>query len=362
MRKSTVVDRAFYGFRDFEALYEECPEHGGGYAESRGHPYILEDASESGIVDHFRSGARASALVLDEGGMLKARLDNQRMCKRFDGGDLRVLRNNKMTLVRDPRTTFCMTIQDSVFNELLKSKEGKIMVASGLMPRILLSYATHSVPYANVPKEIEKNPFVHTFHERVRALMSEYSCVFKGIKPRKQVTLSSESTHSLEDASSHWKFLAHFDQRWKGLEAFLHRAGEQAMRVAAVLQCFNDPQLVVQKKFMDYSIKIVNWHLNQALSGLRDPAEEEIQFGLSRELYGYILKKNKSESQTTFLRVDLLRKGPANLRKADKLDLAIDQLILEDKIAGFPEGQRKYIVLNLTPNPRRSNFHLNSSW
>ncbi len=349
MRKSTVVDRAFYGFREFEDDYVKntLPERS--YQDLGSHPYLLEDASESGIVDHYQNGAKASALLMDEGGMLKGRLDSQRMCKRFDGSDLRVTRHRRMVLARESRTTFCMTVQDAVFDELRKSKEGKMFVTSGLMPRFLISYATHSPQYTFSPCEADKNPFNHPFHGRVKSLMHNYKAVLQETVGRSQITLSPQAQDCLNEAREHWNSLRRFNSSWKGLESFLDRAAEHAMRISAVLQCFNEPSATVEHSFMKSAVELVNWHLNEAYIGFGESSEEELQAKYGKELYSYILKKLNQDGQGSFLRIDLLRKGPVNLRKSDKLDLAIDQLLLEDKVICVPVGQRKNITLNMTP-------------
>jgi len=351
MRKSTVVSRAFYGFREFEDIYESNTDKELQYVSLGSHPYILEDASESGIVDHFHNGAKASALVLDEGGMLKARLDNQRMCKRFDGADLRVMRHNRMVVVRDTRTTFCMTVQDQVFADLLKSKEGKTMVASGLVPRLLISYASLSTPCLDVHRGDNLNPFAHSFHDRIRRLMNDYAEILRHSRSREGMRLSIEAEKYWNAANEEWMRLCRFSQDWKGMEPFLVRAAEQAMRVAGVLQWFNEPKPILQLSFMESAVTLVNWHLRQALLGFGVKSEDVSQLELGAELYNYILRKMSSEGQTTFARIDLLRKGPIILRKASKLDIAIDQLLMADKIAEFPEGNRKNLIINTTPNP-----------
>ena len=142
-----------------------------------------------------------------------------------------------------------------------------------------------------------------------------------------------------------------FNERWKGMDAFVHRAGEQAMRVGAVLQWFNDPQPFVQRSFMESAVTLVDWHLHQALTGFGAPSEEDLQIQLGAELFDYIWKKVCKEGQTVFDRLELLRKGPKKLRDANMLDLAIDQILLEDKMVAYPLGKRKQLVLNITPNP-----------
>ena len=51
-----------------------------------------------------------------------------------------------------------------------------------------------------------------------------------------------------------------------------------------------------------------------------------------------------------------------NLRKADKLDLAIDQLLLEDKIVCNPVGQYKFFTFNATPNPENKKNEFSASY
>jgi hypothetical protein len=136
------------------------------------------------------------------------------------------------------------------------------------------------------------------------------------------------------------------------MDAFVHRAGEQAMRVAAVLQCFNDPLPTVQGVTMEAAVTLVDWHLEQALIGFGEPSEDQLQLELGAELYRYILKRVRSEDKTVFDRSELLRCGPKKLRNRVMLDRAIDQILLEDKMGAFPSGTRKQLVLNVTPNPR----------
>lgn len=357
MRKSAVVNCAFHGFKDFEKLYTryQSPDSSNknlNYQELGSHPYILEDASEAGIVDHFENGAKAAAIVLDEGGMLQARIDNQRMCKRFDGADLRVIRHHRTVLLPDTRTTFCMTVQDAVFDNLLKSKQGKTMVASGAMPRMLISYATRAPSFFHFGSPQGTNPSEHPFHHRVRELMKDYKDVLQGYADREKATLSLQAQECLGYAMSVWKSLSLGNEHWKGMDAFVHRAGEQAMRVAAVLQCFNAPQPTVQGVTMEAAVALVDWHLEQALLGFGEPSEDQLQLELGAELYQYILKRVRSEDKTVFDRSELLRCGPKKLRTQVMLDRAIDQILLEDKMVAFPHGTRKQLILNVTPNPR----------
>lgn len=350
--KTATTNYAYHGFREFEAKCVGSISPKDGFVASKGHPYRIDDASEAGLVTLFGCGAKAIALVLDEGGLLAEHLDLLRLCKKFDGDDLRFIRKHEIIQVRDTRTTFCMTIQDAVFEGLRKGKQGPILVPSGFMPRMLLSYATDSLDYYghSLGARQKLNPNLHPFHDRVRELMDDYRDILETGGQRSQIRLSSEAEHLWSQESSAWKALPRTDDTWIGMEPFVQRAGEHALRIAAVLQWFADPKEEIGLDCMQSAWTLVEWHLEQALMGFGAPSEDALQIRLGNELHAYLLRKCRVNGQRAFMRVDLLRKGPANLRKAVDLDLAIDQLLLENKVVSALPGTRKQFILNLTPN------------
>lgn len=316
MGKTATANYAYHGFRDFEAKCVGSISPKDGFVPSDGHPYRVDDASEAGLVTIFGCGAKAIALVMDEGGLLDRHLDMLRLCKRFDGDDLRFIRKHEIIQVRGTRTNFCMTIQDAVFDGLRKGKQGPLLVPSGFMPRMLLSYATDSWSYwgeamGNRPKP---NPMLHPFHDRVKVLMEDYREILKVGGQRRQICLSVEAEQLWSQANREWKTLPGADNTWVGMEPFLQRAGEHALRISAVLQWFTEPKEEIGVDCMRSALTLVDWHLEQALMGFGAPAEDALQIRLGNELHAYLQRKCSVSGQGTFMRVDLLRKGPANLR------------------------------------------------
>ena len=217
---------------------------------------------------------------------------------------------------------------------------------------MLLSYATDSLDYYghSLGARQKLNPNLHPFHDRVRELMDDYRDILETGGQRSQIRLSSEAEHLWSQESSAWKALPSADETWIGMDPFVQRAGEHALRIAAVLQWFADPKEEIGLDCMQSAWTLVDWHLEQALMGFGAPSEDALQIRLGNELHAYLLRKLRSAGQGTFMRVDLLRKGPANLRKAADLDLAIDQLLLENKLVPAVPGTRKQLILNMTPN------------
>lgn len=350
--KTATANYAYQGFRDFEAGCVGRIASKDGFDLTHGHPYRVDDASEAGLIALFGGGAKAIAMLMDEGGMLAKHLDLQGMCKRFDGDDLRFIRKHEIIQVRDTRTNFCMTVQDAVFESLRKGKQGDLLVPSGFMPRMLLSYATQTPSHfgASFAARDGLNPTKHSFHERVKELMNDYHALLKTGGQRRQIRLALDAEELWTVANQEWKSLPGLDDTWVGMEPFVQRAGEQALRIAAVLQWFTEPKEEIGLDCMQSAWTLVDWHLEQALMGFGAPSEDALQIRLGNELHAYLLRKLRSAGQGTFMRVDLLRKGPANLRKAADLDLAIDQLLLENKLVPAVPGTRKQLILNMTPN------------
>lgn len=344
MRKSTVVRFAFKGFSQFESIFNGRNSGKVDFAELGSHPYIWEDASESGITDLFANGAKAACIVMDEGGMLETRLNNQAWCKRYDGSAIRKIRKHQITQIPESRTTFCMTVQDAVFEKMLKGKEGALMLDSGLLARNLISYAKYAIPYFSY-SECDEDPNKHDFHDRVQELMESYRDVLTSDALRAELSLSTEAREIWKMADKSWKSLPCTNEEWIGMDSFAQRAGEQAIRIAAVLQWFNEPNPNISEYYMNNALRLVDWHLEQALIGFGLPSQEQVEQQLTNELYAYMMRRLEKFDQGTFMRLDLLRKGPKNLRKAENLDFAIDNLLREGKVVVHSSGRNMQVIL-----------------
>jgi len=274
-------------------------------------------------------------------------LDIQSMCKRFDGSDLRVIRKHQITQIPNTRTTFCMAVQDAVYAEFLEGAQGKMMMPSGLHARNLYSFTKTSFVYSGCSGKRVSDPKTQPFNTRVRELMNDYRDIFASSCPRSHIQLSPAALECWNAAGDDWRQKKLFAQEWRGMKPFLERAGEQALRIAAVLQWFNGPKPMIDSPMMKAAVELVNWHLEQALMGLGKSEELVRRTGmadLADVLYAYMQRKLSTNPGGFFHRVDLLRKGPKCLRKAANLDFAIDQLVGQNKVMLHLEGGKRVAV------------------
>ena len=350
-RKSSVLKQVSTAFDEFEQGLLRESEHKTNDINStqlQSHPFLLEEASESGVVDLFRQGAKSVFYALDEGALLLRRLDIPALCKRFDGATIRhISRKEGSIVLADRRASVCMLIQDVTFNRFMK-KKGELLIESGLLPRMLMSFATKrsSIDAQYLPsREQLVNPQNHFFHDRVRSLLKEYINLLRDPRlKRMHLILSPSAENSWKCFVQAMEMMLLQTETWEDVRAFVRRAGEHVLRLAAVLQWFTSPQLYVDKWAVDAAISIVKWHLNEAKMAFGAPPLEVQAQQLSQKLYGYMLRKAQRTGQICISRNDLIRNAPTDLRNSDRLDIAIQQLSQFGCITVFLQKTRNSLL------------------
>lgn len=342
-RKSTVLKLACRGMEEFERGMEGYPDPEMSFRDWGSHPFLLEEATEKGVVDVYAKGAKSLFYALDEGIILTRNLVVPSLCKRYDGADIRDLnRTRGFTYVADTRGALCMLVQDLTFSRMMKGDKGAYLIESGLLPRMLMSFASR--PLSVPPPPCSMNTYNHEFHERIKALMRDYKELFTYGKPRSKMRLVADAEQLWKQALEEWEMLLK-DGVWNSIRPFVRRAGEQALRLAGVLQWFTAPQEMIERTSMETAIDIVQWHLVQARTGFGKLPQEALQQELARALYDYLMRRAVKYNATATPRNTLIRSAPLSLRKADQLDLALDQLELEGKVGFYPMNSRKNVVL-----------------
>ncbi|WP_120970410.1 DUF3987 domain-containing protein [Comamonas sp. lk] len=362
-RKSTVLKLACRGMEEFERGMEGYPDPEMSFRDWGAHPFLLEEATEKGVVDVYAKGAKSLFYALDEGSILTRNLVVPSLCKRYDGADIRDLnRTRGFTYVADTRGALCMLVQDLTFSRMMKGDKGAYLIESGLLPRMLMSFA--SMPLSVPPPPCSMNLHSHEFHERTKALMQDYKVIFMHGKPRSKMRLVADAEQLWKQALEEWEMLLQ-DGVWNSIRPFVRRAGEQALRLAGVLQWFTAPQEMIERTSMEAAIDIVQWHLVQARAGFGKLPQEALQQELARTLYDYLMRRAVKYNATATPRNTLIRSAPLSLRKADQLDMALDQLELEGKVGFYPMNTRKNVVLTAASiaamNPKNTTIANNLS-
>lgn len=230
-------------------------------------------------------------------------------------------------------------------------KKGDLMIESGFLPRMLMSFESRSVMphshYFSSPIRPHQDPQAHSFHDRLRSLLRDYAdSLADPASKRIQVTLDNRATMGWNDFDQEMEELLAYGDGWEDVRPFVRRAGEHVLRLAAVLQWFSAPQPQVERWAVDAAVSIVKWHLLEAKTAFGEPPLEVQAQQLSETLYAYMHRRAQAFGQTYFARSDLIRCAPAELRKADRLSMAVHHLLQTNRVTLFMQRNKEFIVLN----------------
>lgn len=350
-RKSSVLKKVMKEFNDFERRRYSAEKNSFG-EESKHHQFLIEDATNKGVIDILKKGAYSLFYALDEGAILFKNLDLASFIHRFDGKAINeVSRSHGATILHDRHVALSMLTQDITFERWV-SKKKDLLIESGFMPRMLISQSVSgstSTRWIEVlsAEELDK----HAFHQRVRALMMEYAnSIGMPEIDRQTISFSPVAKAVWTQYQHETEQLLRVTSEWQGVDAFIRRSGEIVCRVAAVLQYFVDPSQDVQEWNIRAAIEIVCWHLEEAK---RIFGNDKELFNFKSEvngLYSYMLRRVQRTGTNLIPRSEILRCGPMSVRKAIVLDAVIENLVMQGGIIRISDKGRTFLQISSTFN------------
>lgn len=350
-RKTSVLQHILKGFEEFE----NDNASGGTMPQ-----ILLEEATEPAVIDFFQQGAKSVFFAFSEGGQLLRALDPAAFSKRFDGATIRhATRKTGNIVLPNRRSALCLLIQGEILAKHMR-KNAENLMDSGFMPRMLIADPSRRPSHSGNPYSVIKHndPQNHLFHDRIRELLNDYADALRCNDSTRQVmSLDPDAQNAWSQFYQYTEDLlvqSSYDCSWEGLEAFVKRAGEQVRRVAAVLQWFERPQTRIEACYIDAACRIVLWHLNEAKMVFGAPSPEAQAQEWAQALYKYLTDRACANGGTIALQKShLLRCAPRLIRKADRLDIAIRQLVYAGHVTMFEDGRKEYVSLQMSPMPNR---------
>lgn len=333
-RKTSVLNQATAIFEEFEqgllsGASQEDPDF-----TAVAHQFLLDKATEPGVVDLLRSGAKSLFFAVDEGAAFFRCLDVVAWCKRFDGSTIRHnTRRNGSVVVKDTRASTCMLIQGVTFDRIMKHK-GQDLIESGLLPRMLMSFCTDPLPLGMPMAPIHSpDVLMAPFNDRVRSLLRQYALgLSRPDSKRALLTLSWQAANLWSSFLYEMEYQYAPQPVWHDVRAFVMRAAEHALRLSAVFHSFSSESNQIAEPCVDAACRVVAWHLQQAKVAFGEPPQEVKAQQLANVAYEYLCRAPRAPGLRRFTRSELLRFGPREIRNADNLNVALERLMFEGKI------------------------------
>lgn len=333
-RKTSVLKQATAVFEEFEqgllvGAPQEAPD-----SLSVTHQFLLDKATEQGVVDLYRSGAKSLFFAVDEGAAFFRGLDVAAWCKRYDGAIIRHnTRKDGSVVVKDTRASTCMLTQGVTFDRIMKTK-GQELVESGLLPRMLMSFCTDPLPQGMlIAPQVAPEVLIAPFNDRVRSLLNQYAANLNSPNGKRALlTLSPQAANLWSSFANDMEYYRAPQPVWHDVRAFVMRAAEHALRLSAVFHSFSSESNQITESCVDAACRVVVWHLQEAKVAFGEPPQEVKAQQLANATYEYLCHAPRAPGLRRFTRSELLRFGPREVRNADSLNLALERLMFEGKI------------------------------
>lgn len=317
-RKSAIARLVNWAIEDYESAgMDSRPDHPdlgvgvGQEATTPPHQFWFEDATVPSILEAMSEGAKSIYCSTDEGGVLLRFLDMANYCKWWDGATIRHNRKNKPpVLLTGRRVSLCVQIQDAVFERFLQKNRERLL-ESGLLARTLFIrpeslQGMRSYSWEAPPRDAMNS---HPFNQRMKELLRQDT--YRQGKASYTATLDPAAVqiwrnfcYNVESCLGHGGYFS-------DVPMFANRASHIAVRLAAVLQFFNNQTTVISATAMDTACQIAWWHLEEAKSSFGTPPESHQIMLTTQKLIDWLHRRPYEPGRPAqVLKSEVLRFGP----------------------------------------------------
>jgi len=248
--------------------------------------------------------------------------------------------------------TISLMVQSGVFMDYLK-KHGKIAESSGFISRFLftntistLGYRTENSNYDKSTEAIEK------LQAMISVLLEKQKEQFYSNSPKKKtLRLSEEAVELWKENSVKIRQRITFGNKWEHIKPIASKAGSNAIRLAAIFQYITDEKSnEITRETLDCAYSCVIWHLDQA-SALFYPMSDKFKFMQDvHDLLSWMKVKFEKSKNFPFKKNEIEKFGPNRLRRVEKLEPILNQLISMRLICVFTHTGNPTLYIAMSPD------------
>ncbi|MER5002420.1 DUF3987 domain-containing protein [Providencia stuartii] len=142
--------------------------------------------------------------------------------------------------------------------------------------------------------------------------------------------------------------------QWEHIRDSVLKASSNTLRLAAILQFIHDDRdSILTAHSLKCAISIINWHLQKTSHILYSQSSRYLFEQDARDLARWIWNKASKNNWQPFLKRELQTHGPHRLRRLDKLERLLNQLIAQKVIVTVRNAQGGPLyVVPIPPNGR----------
>lgn len=307
---------------------------------------IYEDATPKAIIEGLSEYAYAG-IISDEAitfftGYTK---NNLGLLNKAWSGDAYTLKRAKEEEIDvKPFLTLSLMVQPGVFFKYLE-KHSDIAASSGFLSRFLFSstQSTIGLRRNNVSNNTSEHA-VSELHKKFHSILAHHKDKFYDETiPKKILELSSEARRLFQDKYNTYQGYMVDGQKWSHMCSIGSKAGSNALRIAAIIHGMsNKSDTAIDYETLNKGFSIAEWYLEQA-DMIFYPMSPEYLFvcdvyelfewiknhfaNPTKKDYGFGVLDGELKPFDPFPKRDIETNGPYRLRRINKLEPVLRQLI-----------------------------------
>lgn len=316
--------------------------------------FLFNDISSAGIKERLHDSTSSMGVVTDEGAELfrgNALVDLSLPNRLWSGGTLQVDRANKKSFtVRDPRLTMSIQTQPGPLRRYLQRK-GEEAREEGFWARMLTSFPDIQFGQRMIWSQDLAWKKQQPFRDRMREIL-ELNVTSNGQSPEKiRLSFSPEAQERWIRAYNDIESMTAPGDLYGSVPDYGAKIADNVARVAGLFHLFELGTGKISLETLEQAIGVVAWFSQEFMRVLAPPPQlPQIP---PDQLDAYALEVWFAQHFRhlpvigPLSRTYVLQYGPPALRRATRLSLALERLVLEGKVEQYVDRKKCFIRLNL---------------
>ncbi|ENC6658119.1 DUF3987 domain-containing protein [Aeromonas hydrophila] len=312
---------------------------------------LVSDATRAAVKLALGKGWPSLVLLSDEAGsILSGELlhDTPLLNSLWSAHPIEVDRATSDTFrIEDARFGAMLMVQPGLFKEYV-NRQGRHARASGFFARTLLCQPTSTIggrihgPQQCFPCAPVSGKYLEWFHERVLTRLNQSFQRREEDAARTCLTLSPEAAAKWHAEYNRIELMCGQTGSLREYRDYASKQLEHVARIAGVLEAFVTGNVVVSERTMHTAIKLASYYLDSFIHLMADDAlPEDMEDMVQLETW---LQNNHWRFDFRGIPKNyLLKYGPNRLRSRERLNRALDNLLIKGKVSSYKQGRTTYV-------------------
>ena len=168
----------------------------------------------------------------------------------------------------------------------------------------------------------------------------------KNNSPKKVIKFDTEATKTWLEYSNGIEGDLGVGGKYEHMPGFATKTPNNIARRAANMSYFLNGDTVVTDKMLRRSIEVSEYYLAEHSRIFHAPKSADIVEMYCDVLWRWLVDQYQTKNVEAFKLTDLYRLGPSMLRLRDDMEVAINELVKQEKILDFRRARPAHITLN----------------